>query len=143
MAYATIADLRLRLSDLYTGVYTDESGAPMDDEAQADIDAASAEIDTFLGARYETPVTAPAVAALLKTWAVTLAEELAWSRSGKSETPKNVAARVANVRRILQAIADARQSLPGAVERPASSGGGIAFAQTEKPVFSREKLQGY
>jgi len=137
--YATIADLRLRLSDLYSGVYITLQGAPMDVEAQADLDAAAAEIDTFLGCRYVTPVETPGALPLLKIWTATLAEELAWSRSA-AETPKNVVARVANVRKILQAIADGRQSLPGAEEK---GGNGIALFSADDPVFTRKNMEGF
>ena len=144
MGYAEIADLRLRLSELYSGVYITVDGAPMDTEAQADLDAAAAEIDSFLGSRYVVPVSAPAVLPLLKSWAVTLAEELAWSRSGKPETPKGVADRVGNVRRMLQAIADGKQSLPGAEEKSAAEdGGGVALFAAAEPVFTRQKMKGF
>lgn len=144
MAYAVIADLRLRLSELYCGVYTTIDGAPMDEEAQADLDAAAAEIESYIGCRYKVPVLTASVLPLLKVWTVTLAEELAWSRSGKPETPKGVADRVANVRRMLQAIADGKQSLPGAEEKSAAEdGGGVALFAADEPVFTRKKMKGF
>ena len=55
MAYATINELKVRLGQDYAGLYgNDEAGTAT---AQADLDAAAAEIDASAGCRYETPVT--------------------------------------------------------------------------------------
>lgn len=143
MSYATIDDLKLRLSDLYQGVYVKLDGTAMDDEASADIASAEAEINGVIGTRYIVPVTSAKALPLLKTWTVTLAEELAWSRSGKGELPKNVASRVENVRKSLRAIADGSMMLPGASQDNVSGGGSIAFVEGENPVFGRENMQGY
>lgn len=143
MGYAQIADLRLRLSELYAGVYLSLDGSPMDLEAQADLDAAAAEIDSCLGCRYQIPVRAAAVIPLLKVWQLTLAEELAWSRSGTQETPKGVASRVAEVRRALQAIVDGKRTLPGAAEIVADQQGGVSFFAADDPVFTRKKMEDF
>lgn len=143
MRYAEIADLRLRLSDLYLGVYIAQDGSPMDEEATADLDAATAEIDSFLGGRYRVPVEAETVLPLLKSWTLTLAEELAWCRSGKGEPPKGVITRVAMVRAALEAIADSKRSLPGAEEKTAAAGGGVSLFQADPQIFTADSLGGF
>lgn len=139
--YATAADLRQRLGDLYQGQYMAVDGTPMDAEADADLAAAAAEIDSYLAIRYVVPVATPGVLPLLKQWCITLAEELAWSRSGKAEIPANVAARVAIVRKRLEDIANNDRQLPGAAELP--TGASISIVESEPEVFTRNRLKGF
>ena len=88
--YATLDDLLSRLSSLYGGLYADREGETMTREAQSDLDSAEAEINGLIGTRFRVPVTAEGSLPLLRHWAVTLAEELAWSRSGKGKMPENL-----------------------------------------------------
>ena len=111
-------------------------------EAQADLDAAAAEIEAHIGVRYRTPVTDTVALPLLKIWTLTLAEELAWSRSGKAEIPKNVADRVANIRKVLEGIAAGEKQLPGATEKT-GSGATLSIVDAAKPVYTRKNLKGY
>ena len=80
---------------------------------------------------------------LLKAWTVTLAEELAWSRSGKSELPKNVSDRAATVRKNLALIASGKMLLPAAVQDETSGGGSVVGISGNTPVFGRDKMAGY
>lgn len=141
--YAAIGDLKLRLSDLYQNLYRKLDGGEMTDEAQSDLDAAEAEINGMIGTRYRVPVTSSASLPLLKAWTVTLAEELAWSRSGKSELPKNVAARAETVRKNLNLIADGKMILGGAEQDNESGGGSVVSIAGTPPVFGRDKMEGY
>ena len=141
--YAAISDLQLRLSDLYSNLYCRLDGSAMNDEAQADLDAAEAEIDGIIGTRYAVPVESGAAIPLLKAWTVTLAEELAWSRSGKSELPKNVSDRAATVRKNLASIASGKMLLPAAVQDETSGGGSVVGISGNTPVFGRDKMAGY
>ena len=141
--YAAISDLKLRLSDLYGNLYRKLDGTEMTDEAQADLDAAEAEIDGMIGTRYAVPVLSGAALPLLKAWTVTLAEELAWSRSGKSELPKNVAQRAETVRKNLSLVASGRMLLQTAVQDESSGGGSVVGIAGNDPVFGRDKMAGY
>lgn len=143
MSYATVEDLRLRLSDLYPGLYVKLDGGAMDSEAQADLDAAEAEINGMIGTRYIVPVPAEQALPLLKSWTVTLAEELAWSRSGKSDLPENVAKRAEHVRRLLEKIANGSMILSGASQDEVNGGGSVALIEGDPPVFGRGKMEGY
>lgn len=141
--YASTGDLKLRLSDLYLNLYRRVDGGEMTEEAQSDLDAAEAEINGMIGTRYHVPVTAGAALSLLKAWAVTLAEELAWSRSGKNELPKNVTERAATVRKNLALIADGKMILGGAEQDDVSGGGSVVGIAGNPPVFGRDKMEGY
>lgn len=141
--YAAIADLQLRLSDLYGNLYRKLDGTAMTEEAQADLDAAEAEIDGLIGTRYAVPVESGAALPLLKAWTVTLAEELAWSRSGKSELPKNVTQRAETVRKNLTLIASGKMLLQAAVQDESSGGGSVVGISGNDPVFGRDKMTGY
>ena len=137
--YASVDDLRLRLGDMYAPLYTGLDGAPLEAEAEKDLSAASAEIDCNIGGRYAVPVTAEAALPLLEGWALTLAEELAWSRSGKPDPPDGVKARAARVRDQLDRISRSELTLPGATE----AGGGVILAASDPPVFTRDDMAGY
>ena len=141
--YAAIADLQLRLSDLYENLYRKLDGTAMTEEAQADLDAAEAEIDGLIGTRYAVPVESGAALPLLKAWTVTLAEELAWSRSGKSELPKNVTQRAETVRKNLTLIASGKMLLQAAAQDESSGGGSVVGISGNTPVFGRDKMDGY
>lgn len=141
--YATVDDLFLRLRSLYGGLYSDRSGEAMIDAAGADLESAQAEIDGLIGVRFRVPVTAADSLPLLRHWTLTLAEELAWSRSGKGALPENLANRVKQVREYLAKIAEGRMTLPGAVQDEATGGGSVAFFDGNEPVFGREKMRGY
>ena len=141
--YAAIADLQLRLSDLYGNLYRKLDGTAMTEEAQADLDAAEAEIDGLIGTRYAVPVQSGAALPLLKAWTVTLAEELAWSRSGKNELPKNVTQRAETVRKNLTLIASGKMLLQAAAQDESSGGGSVVGISGNTPVFGRDKMTGY
>ena len=141
--YATVDDLLLRLSDLHGGVYRRLDGSMMTAEAESDIASAEAEINGVIGVRYKTPVGSGTAAELLKSWTLTLAEELAWSRSGKDELPKNLTARLENVRRCLRDVAKGEMELPGAVENAASGAGSVVLVEGNTPEFTRDKLSGF
>lgn len=144
MSYATQAELLVRIGTVNAGLYRGSGGTTDSTAAQADLDAASAEIDTYIGCRYRLPVDQSNALALLKIWAMTLAEELAWSRSGKIELPKGVAARVEYIRKQLTAIAEGKLQLPGAEEKTAADGGAkLSIAAGAEPVFTRDKMGGF
>ncbi len=140
MAYATATELIQRLGGFYRDLYADSDGRLQLSEAAADIAAASAEIDGRIGKRYEIPVSAPASGELLKHWTVTLAEELAWSRSGKGETPESVRLRAAEVRRMLDLAAAGGMVLPGAVAAPGADAAAL-LVEGDEPIFRRDKME--
>lgn len=139
MPYASTDELHRRLGPVYQDLYAaDDSETPL-----ADLEAGAAEIDGMIGTRYEIPVTGSAAAALLKNWNLTLAEELAWARSGKEETPQNVQERVKTVREYLEKISAGAMLLAGGVQSAAAGGGSVVCIDGDEPIFGRRKMKGY
>ena len=139
MAYATINELKVRLGQDYTGLYgNDEAGTAT---AQADLDAAAAEIDASAGCRYETPVESGRAEALLRDWNLTLCEERARVRCAGDSLPDKLKMRIAHVREALAKTASGELVLPGAAE--SVRGQGFATVACDEPVFTRETMRGY
>lgn len=145
MSYANPADLELRLGPVFRDLYFDAFAADVPDYTvpQADLDAAAGEIDGMIGVRFAVPVKAEASAKLLCSWNVTLAEELAWARSGKSETPQNVQNRVKQVRTLLEKVCTGEMHLPGAEQSGSVGGGSVVCVSGNSPVFGRDNMKGY
>lgn len=143
--YITAVDLANRLRRNYATLYTALDGTAVDtDLVEADIAAAEAEIDGYLAQRYTVPVTATGALPLCKHWALTLAEDLAYGAVPGREPPKNVAARVEQVRKQLAAAADGRFSL-GAAEVPAerTAAADVIAVDGATSAFTREALEGW
>jgi phage gp36-like protein len=141
--YATIDDLQKRLSRFYAELYADAAGNPDASLMTEDLTAATAEIDGSVAARYQTPVTAADALPLLKSWCLTLVEEIAWSRSGRDELPENVVARAKTVREQLKRVGEGAFRLPAAPAETTSGQGGAAILSIAEPVFTREKMSGF
>ncbi len=137
--YAAVEDLKKRIGDLYADLYIAPDGSAMDTDAADDLDAAAAEINGRICKRYQVPVTSPGALPLLKSWTVTLAEELAWARSGKPDTPENVKRRVDNIRKQLDAVAEGSMSLDAA-EAVNTTTAGLVL-QCDEPLFTKKKLR--
>ena len=135
MAYATINELAVRLGQDYAGLYGDDA------TAQADLDAAAAEIDAAAGCRYETPVVSARAEALLRDWNLTLCEERARARSAGGTLPDKIKMRIVLVRESLSKTASGELILPGAAEN--MRGQGFAAVACDEPVFTRETMKGY
>ena len=139
MAYATINELTVRLGQDYAGLYGNgEAGAAT---AQADLDAAAAEIDAAAGCRYETPVVSERAGALLRDWNLTLCEERARARCAGAALPEKLRMRIDRVRDSLTKTASGELILPGAEEN--MRGRGFAAVACDEPVFSRETTRGF
>lgn len=142
--YATVSDLQKRMKRYYVAIYADDNTGVVDETLiSEDIAAASAEIDGAIASRYSTPVTAPDALPLIKSWALTLAEELAWSRGGSSELPENVTSRCNNVRKQLEKIGTGDFKLPASPAETTTGAGSAAIVSSAKPVFDREKMTGF
>lgn len=137
--YASSEELRRRLGPVYQDLYSEGD----DDTPSSDLESGAAEIDGMIGIRYEIPVRGTAAAALLKNWNLTLAEELAWARSGKAETPQNVQERVKTVREYLDRIAAGKMLLTGAVQTGDAGGGSVVCIDGDEPIFGRRQMKGY
>lgn len=139
--YADVTDLQTRISDVFSELYRRLDGSVMAAEAGEDLAAASAEIDGAVGVRYSVPVTSSQALPLLKSWCLTLAEELAWARSGR-QTPESVRDRVKTVREMLAKVSAGSFSLAGA-SLPTAETGVIADVECDEPVFGRRRMRGF
>lgn len=134
--YATADDLKARIGEVIFGeLYPDPAGAA------EDLADACAEIDGCLSRRCSVPVSAGSALPLLKGWALTLAEERAYSRSAGSEYAEKVKSRVAQVRKYLEMAMKGEFLIPGA-EEPADVEG-ISLVEVDEPQFTKEKLKGF
>jgi len=140
--YATITDMKKRLSRFYAELY-DLDGAVDEDAMTEDLTAANAEIDGSLASRYVIPVTAADALPLLKSWCLALVEELAWSRSGRDELPANVKDRAKTAREQLKRCGEGSFRLPAAPAETTQGQGGASILDIAEPVFTRSKMSGY
>ena len=142
--YASIDDLKDRMKRYYAGLYADDDTGVVDDSLIIeDLTAASAEVDGAIANRYQTPVTAADALPLLKSWTLTLTEELAWSRGGSSELPENVTDRCKTVRQQLRRIGSGDFQLPATPAENTSAAGAAAVVSAAKPVFTRDQMTGF
>lgn len=140
-AYATHEDLKGRLGErIFREIY----GYCPSADAKSDLEAAAAEIDGSLSARYVLPVAGERSLVLLKDWNLTLCEERAYARAAGSEFSEKVKGMAAQVRRMLDLIRDGKFRLPDAAEiGSGGAGGGMYLAQSDEPVFTRNRLKGF
>ena len=140
MSYATVDDLKNRMKEFYNELYLDGESVN-DDLASEDLAAVSAELDGALGNRYSIPITASSAMPLLRSWALTLCEELAWCRGDAVEVPEAVEKRCAKVRELLVFYADGKRRLSGAAQVVNSES--VSLVQAATPVMTRDDLAGW
>lgn len=144
--YLTPADVEARLRRNYEALYTPR-GATAGDTAivEADIEAAEADIHSYLAGRYVVPVTDPEAVKLLRHWALVLLQEIAYGAIPGRAIPENIAAQVTSLRSRLQALADGQLSLGTAAEVPAAATGiaGDFLGAASQPAFTRDQLKGF
>ena len=131
-------DVKLRLRRTYETLYT-RDGAIDTEVVDADIEAAEAELHSYLAQRYTVPVTG-GNQELLKHWALTLLEDIAYGMN----IPDAIATRVAATRKRLEKVAEGDLSLGAATvpdERAAATDAIIVEGAT--PEFERDDLKGW
>lgn len=139
--YLTGADIEGRLKDNFSRLYD----LPADQsDLDRDVEAVEALVHSFVGRRYQVPVTDATAVTVVKALALDLAEELAWRRGSGSEIPKKVRDAADIARRNLEAIAAGRMTLAGAspAENDAAGAAGI-LVDGNAPQFRRKDLEGF
>ncbi len=137
MSYATVTDLKQRIpEDRFNAVYPDDASALVD------IEIAEAEVNIHIQTRYQVPVTAVGLLPILKSWTLTLAEELLYSRNIQSDEYKKNQSRVENVRQSLLAVSEGRLRLAGATEAPSNAPTAV-FVKGDEPIFTSDNLRGF
>lgn len=143
--YISRTDVSNRLRRSYDTLYTEPGESEVNtDLVDADIDAAEGTVDGYLAKRYLVPVTDAAAIRIVKAWALTLCEELAYGAIPGRELPESIATRANAVRQQLEAAAAGRMAL-GSAETVAEISGAADCIVTEgdTPVFTREKMEGF
>ncbi len=143
--YLTTADVQARLRQTFAALYTPRGWTAEDESiVEADIEAAEADLHSYLAGRYVVPVADAEAAKLLKHWALILLQEIAYGSVPGREIPKNVAAQVDGLRERLGLIAEGRLSLGTATELPAAAGMSADFiSDGPAPVFKRSQMEGF
>lgn len=145
-SYLTVADVQQRLRRNYEQLYTPRGDTAEDEDiVAADIEAAEADLHSYLAGRYEVPVTDAEAVKLLKHWTLVLLQEIAYGAVPGRSLPENIAEQVKSLRQRLTAIAAGELSL-GTAEEVAGAESGIAgdfISDGPDPVFEREHLEGW
>jgi len=142
--YASAVEVEQRLRKNFATLYTPR-GLTAEDQSivAADIAAAEADLHSYLAGRYVVPVTDAAAVALLKGWALTLIEELAYAAVPGSTLPESVTTRVTALRERLEKIAAGKLSLGTATALESTGAGADLIAESETPVFTRDTMVGF
>lgn len=141
--YATLDDFKQRLKDHYEAIYSDDEGV-LDESLMADdLTEAYGTVNGYLAARYQVPVSETDALPMLKACQLSLACELAWSRTDSDELPEKAKHAAKIARGQLKDIAKGDLTLPAAPAESASGAGGAALVQAETPVFGRSKMGGF
>lgn len=146
MSYLTVADVQARLRKNYDALYTERGESAADEDiVAADIEAAEADIHSYLAGRYTVPVTDAEAVKLLKHWTLVLLQEIAYGAIAGRTLPENIAEQIKSLRLRLQKIADGELSLGTATEIPAAEVGiaGEFIADGPDPVFTRTDMKGF
>lgn len=144
--YLTVTDVQQRLRRNYEQLYTPRDGSAEDEDiVAADIEAAEADLHSYLAGRYEVPVTDAEAVKLLKHWTLVLLQEIAYGAVPGRKLPENIVAQVKSLRERLERIADGELSLGTAAEVAAAETGiaGDFISDGPDPVFEREHLEGW
>jgi phage gp36-like protein len=145
-AYLTTTHVANRLRRNYDTLYTRQGDSAVDTAlVDADIEAAEAEIHSYLAQRYTVPVTDPEAVKLCRAWALILLEEAAYAAIPGRDLPKAITDRAAAVRERLTAVAEGKLSLGTAAEiADADTSPGADFiSDGPDPVYSRDQMEGF
>jgi len=137
MAYCTGTDIENLVLDAQTIInLTDDEmvGVKDQDKIDAAIERADAEIDKYLGVKYDVPLSAP-VPALVKGWSAELA---AFYLHRTRLVPSEIIDRVNKVMSNLKKISEGDLSLPGIDGDSSSSGIPASTTQNRGHQFIRD-----
>jgi len=141
MSYATATDLRQWIDEAALVQLTDDQDAGTADEdiIESVLEAASTEIDGYLGGRYELPMAAPP--AILKKLCVDIAGWLLHVRRDVG-APEHWQRRYDNAVRFLEQVAAGKITL-GAGDPVKTTGSDTASITGPERLMGREGLKGW
>jgi len=135
-------DAANRLRDDLTGLY---NLPEEDDDLASDIADIEALVNSYVGKRYETPVTDSTAISILKKLCLDLFAETAYMRTPGDELPKKVKDAADIARKQLKEISTGAITLAGATsltERP-SGGADAIIVDGNDPEFTRDDMEGF
>ncbi len=135
MSYATKQDLKNRLGRHFDSLYD----VLTDDIVNSDLASAQAEIDANIQSRYLLPITDESTIVLLRSFELTLCEELAWSRVAPDNVPGSLVVRVKTVRESLRRISDGVMKL-SAIELHETNAATAVFTKSDDPIFTATNM---
>jgi phage gp36-like protein len=112
---------------------------------EADLAKAEAMVDSFVGRRYATPVTAAAALVILEGLTLDLFAELAYRRGSNSELPLKIKDAAKHARDFLAQVAKGEVTLAGAttVTESDDAGAGAIVLNGNEPQFDAANMGGY
>ena len=138
--YITEASCRNRLRDDFDNLY--ELPGAQDDLTQ-DIEGVEGVVDSYVGKRYEVPVTDTRALLFIVPLVLDLFAERAFGAG--SEIPKKISDSADTARKMLEKIASGAMTLAGATgltERP-SGGADAILVDANTPEFKRSDMEGF
>ena len=144
--YIDSTDVQNRLRRNFEPLYTPRGWTSSDsDIVDADIEAAEADLHSYIAARYRVPVTDTEAVKLLKHWALTLVEEIAYGSIPGRKVPDNIAERAKALHERLERIAAGDLSLGTAstVTQATTGAGADVMTDGPDPVFTRDQMEGF
>jgi phage gp36-like protein len=143
--YITSAQARAHLRSDFDQLYT----LPDDDaELAQDIAAAEAVCDSYIGRRYQVPISGSGTGTglvFVRTLALDLFAEAAYTlRAHGEEIPKKIAERAKTARHQLEQIAAGAITLGGEMPAEADGAGADAYVvQVDDPLYTAEQMKGF
>lgn len=141
-AYITDAEVQQRLRNDFPALYDLPSQQA---DLTADIAAAEAIVNSYLGRRYTIPVTNSTALTAVKPLCMALLEEIGHRRGIGAEIPEKVKDAAEVARKQLEAIAAGTMTLAGAdaATSPAGTSESVAVVEGNPPEFNRDNMEGY
>ena len=141
--YLSRTDVENRLRRSYETLYK-RAGAVDTDLIDADIEQAEAEVNSYLAQRNTVPITDTMALRVIRSWSLTLVEELAYGAIPGRKLPESVATRAKAVRVQLAKAADGTLSL-GAAQTPSerAAAAEAIIVDAVDPVFGRDNMKGF
>jgi len=143
--YISRTNVQNRMIHSYDSCFTPQGESTVDtDVVDAVIDNAEGEVDSYISARYDIPVTDTEALRVIRSWALTLVEEIAYGLIPGREIPDGVKTRAKITRTQLEMVAEGKRGL-GASITPTERADGASAIIVDGPaaVMGRTNLEGF
>jgi len=116
--YLSVAIAKSKFQDKIQALYEDDNLDIQDNLIEYDIDEAEGEVDSYLGARYDVPISSSNEVQLnaCRGWTYILFQSKAYERRNDSDVPDAIMEKVKAVRALLIKISEGKIPLAGSRE---------------------------